>query len=159
MREPRSSGSLRNLNVQSTLKMRSRRLLIAAALVVLAAGGAALISWRPETAISRANYERLKLGVGREEVQAVLGPPRNESTGPLVANLWPRGPIDVREACLTEWACDVSLTHDLPEEWVSDNVIIRLTFDSAGRVVAKSAIEVRRKAEGPLDRVRRWLRL
>jgi SmpA / OmlA family len=60
-----------------------RRILLAALAVLVVAGAFELwASWRPNP-ITQENYARIQEGMSRAEVEAILGPPADYTTGPL----------------------------------------------------------------------------
>jgi hypothetical protein len=145
---------------------RTRRLLLLALPAGLAlALACAWLLW-PRTAITRANAEKIQVGLTLAEVEAILdGPARDESTGPVN--------LDVAEGLEgAEWELFdpqrvrlwvVSLVRPpgtpRPLEWQSNEVVLRVRFDPEGRVAECDAFPMRRVDEGPLDRLRRWLGL
>jgi hypothetical protein len=121
----------------------------------------------PRTAITMENAARIQPGMALAEVEAILGgPARDESTGPVAAELsQPIDDADERE--FQERFRVVVLTRELwggpldPEQsrcWVSDRLIVRVDHDR-GRVTHAQAMPVYRVHERPLDRLRRWLGL
>ena len=64
--------------------MRRRKLIALAGLAVLVAAGAFVLWPRPDR-ITRANYDRIRMGMSRAEVEAILGPPGDYTTGPVAS--------------------------------------------------------------------------
>jgi hypothetical protein len=65
--------------------MRRRKPLVALAGLAVVVAAGVVVLW-PRTAperITRENYDRIRNGMSRAEVEAILGPPRDYSTGPL----------------------------------------------------------------------------
>ncbi len=122
------------------MSRRTRRVLLLALPAALAVGVVTLWLLWPRTAITRANAAMIREGMTRTEVEALLGgPPRDEYTGPLVAE----GPGRLSRLALPRWG--------------SDRVIIWVSFDAEGRVDWSEAAHVRRGEESFADRFRRWL--
>jgi hypothetical protein len=62
--------------------MRRRKLLPGAvAVLVTLAGVAALVLWPRADRVTRANFDRIRVGMSRAEVEAILGPPGDYRTG------------------------------------------------------------------------------
>jgi hypothetical protein len=65
----------------------SRRVLFIALLAALAVGSSVWLLW-PRTAITLGNVDKIREGMMLEEVETILGgPPRDDSTGPLEADM------------------------------------------------------------------------
>ncbi len=108
------------------------RLLALAGLVVLAAVGA-FVLWPRADRITRENFDRIREGMGREELEAILGPPGDHRTGPVVVKFG-GGPPDEEELVdeiMRDWrflgggpagfVCDC---------WRSDRLLVCIVFDS-----------------------------
>jgi hypothetical protein len=98
--------------------MRKRTLLVAlAALAVVGAAGVVVL-WPRADRITEANLERIKEGMSRAEVDAILGgPPGDYRTGPTEPGrrtVFTLGPP--------------------PERWLADAGVAYVSFDDAGRV-------------------------
>jgi hypothetical protein len=102
--------------------MRRRKPL--AALVALGlAGVAGFVLW-PRPSATRENYDRIKAGMSRAEVEAIFGPPGDYRTTITFHEMDRQDPFGL----------------GLPGEserdyWMTDEVRIRISFDSSGRVV------------------------
>ena len=122
--------------------MRRRTLLVAlVGLAVVVAAGAVALWPRPER-ITRENFARLKFGMSRAEVEAILGSPGEFSTGPLEYGYF----------CMGE----------PPDVWESDQGVI-LVFYGAPPLALDVRIVPKRKEVGPLDNLlwrakRQWHR-
>jgi hypothetical protein len=65
--------------------MRRRKLLVAlAGLAVMVAAGA-VVGWPRANRVTWENYDRIREGMTRAEVEAILGPPGDYRTGPTIA--------------------------------------------------------------------------
>jgi hypothetical protein len=116
--------------------MRRRTLFVAlAGLAVVVAAGVVVLWPQPSSRITRENFERIKEGMSREEVEAILGPPCDFSTGPLVrvrANR-PPNPFSVENFD----PITVIGSGDNREEllvWKIDRQLISINFGPSGRV-------------------------
>src|SRR5262245_57459436 len=104
--------------------MRRRTLLVVLAglAVVVAIGVVVLWARAAPERITRENYERIRVGMSRAEVYAVLGPPGDYSTGDEKLSDLPLPP------------CQPQLQALSLEEWTSDRVRIGVYFDGTGNV-------------------------
>ncbi len=105
--------------------------------------------WRRPSAINRENEERIQEGMSWDELSVILGgPPRDVSTGPTELD---PGELIVR------------IGRPLPPsvtriyEWMSDEGMIRVTFDAGGRAEWISTCPLRRTYPGIQPTVRHWL--
>lgn len=73
-----------------------------------------------KTNITLENARRVQKGWTRGEVEALLGPPRDESSVPAVGGSW----IQKGEPNVVKW-----------DWWTSDEVDLRLGFDRQGKVI------------------------
>ena len=134
--------------------MRRRKLLVVlVGLVVVAAG--AVVLWpqpQPSSRITRENFDRIKVGMSRTEVEAILGPP-NLTWGGL--NELPEEDFEPIPA-IQPWGNE---THLSPDEenggfWLGNAGAMAVTFED-DRAVWKAW----RPHAGPLTRLRRqWHR-
>src|SRR4051794_12025520 len=107
--------------------MRRRRLRCGAALalaVLLAAG--VFVLWPRADRITRENFDRIRGGMSREEVYAILGPPGDYRTGPVKYQH-----IDLVGYDLV-WTDDVIIRPDW--EWIGDLALVVVEFDQEGCV-------------------------
>jgi hypothetical protein len=124
---------------------RRRHILLLALPPLFAALALAVWLLRPDSAITLENVDRIELGMNLQEVEAILGgPARDESTGPLTSD---------RSEALAAYD-----RRDRPK-WQSDTAVIWLSLDNDGNVCGVSRVRVWRVEQGPLDMLRRWLRL
>jgi hypothetical protein len=157
--------------------MRRRKLLVAlAALAVVAAG--VVVLWpqpQPSSRITRENFDRIKVGMSRTEVEAILGPPgdyrtrlgETDGTDVIGSPPWQPDWVDYGPAIAT-WQPLVSDTGEraIPETsagvWICDSMEITiLSTDDSGRVYAAEAYA--RRSAGALDNLlwrfkRQWHR-
>jgi hypothetical protein len=123
---------------------RTRRLLLFTmpALALLAVG--VLLLW-PRTAITRENAAKIREGMTRAEVEAILG--KTPVPRPTDKKIWHRTPNGAEMFVGDYW-------------WEGDMVVI-VAFDDAGKVRETQTFEVPDSARRDtfLDRVRRWLGL
>ena len=133
--------------------MRRRTVLVVlgGALAVVVAVGVVVLWPRPER-ITQENYDRIRVGMSRAEVYAVLGPPGDYSTGDAKASDLPGPPMlteDLRQA--------ISL-----EEWFGDRAAIGVYFDGAGNVASARCWLLKPIDHGPLGnllwRLKHWRR-
>jgi hypothetical protein len=102
--------------------MRRRKLIAAVVGLAVVAAGAVALWPDPSSRITRENVDRIREGMTRAEVVAILGPPGDYSSGPV--RRVPRSTIVNSQTDLTtEW-------------WVTDTGLAESAFDSRGLVVA-----------------------
>ena len=136
--------------------MRRRKLLVAlAGLAVVVAAGMVMVWPRPER-ITRENFDRIREGMSRAEVEAILGPPRDyrtrigETDYGRTENTWiaDRGPDF---ALGTNWVPGQSKGKPyLKADWMDDSFRITIVIGQSGSVVDKEGWP-RRKTQGQLD--------
>jgi hypothetical protein len=141
--------------------MRRRKLIGAVGLAVLIAVGA-FVAWPRPQRITREKFDRIQDGMSRAEVEAILGPPGDYTTGPL----------EMRDRLGSVVRFD-ALGGAIPAtgggvfaRWAEDSAYAYVIFDAAGRVIARDFGPVRRAEQGPLDSLlwrakrlwRRWFR-
>jgi hypothetical protein len=160
--------------------MRKRTLLVVlSGLAVVVAAGAVVLWQRPPSRITRENFERIKEGMSRAEVEAILGPPgdyrtgdgemdygmENEAwmpdTGPDVA----KGLSPDFDKLETNWKRDPGQSPEDPSsraDWLGDSFGIAIAIGPSGSVEEKVGLP-RRTTQGPLDNLlwrlkRQWRR-
>jgi hypothetical protein len=156
--------------------MRRRTLLVAlAGLAVVIAAGVVVVWQRPLSRITRENCDRIRLGMTRAEVEAILGPPDDYRTG--------HGESDFGDDSASRWVGDPPgfqhwglgwfaypnfqpvegvPTTGMQANWFGDSCRICVVVDDAGRV-RDSRVYNRRLTQGPLDNLlwrlkRQWRR-
>jgi hypothetical protein len=139
---------------------------LAAAVVGLAVG--VWLLW-PCTAITRDNVAKIRKGMTRAEVEAILGgPARNEENddeegvpmrvmGPWQGTKGNHFFSDFQEGEVLGVPRS-TLVGDT-NHWISRQLVVRIDFDSEGRVAYWGWLPVSRADSGPLDMIRRWLHL
>jgi hypothetical protein len=144
--------------------MRRRTLLVALAglAVVVAAGAVAL--WSRADRVTRANYERIQIGMTRADVEAILGPPGDYRSGPGELALFegddgtgenmiwmPDPATDIADTSLNWSRMPIEQLEDqrLWATWVSDSFGINISIDGSGGVVGKDGLP-RRTTRGAL---------
>jgi hypothetical protein len=101
--------------------------------MLVAAG--AFVLWPRSTRMTRENFDRIRDGMSRVEVEAVLGPPGDYRTGP--------------QQCLPsfkevgEWAT--------VSDWFADEAFFSVGFDESGGVVWTRLVPTSRVEQGPLE--------
>jgi hypothetical protein len=136
--------------------MRRRKLLVALAglaavgVIVLCSRPDGFVLWSRPNRVTRENYDRIHIGMGRTEVEAILGPPGDYMSQPAAADI-------------------TTLTFDRPEGggqayWASETGAIGIMFDRKGSVAQTGFVAPAPIQLGPLDtllwRIKRlWLRV
>jgi hypothetical protein len=145
--------------------MRRRKLLVAVGLAVLVAVGV-FVLWPRPNRITRENFDRIKEGLNSTEVEAILGPPGDYTTGPLQHVPWHGLSIFSGEPPPIDDYVLSSRWYDGDEvvQWRSDNAIFYVYFGSSGRVHTKCLSYVGRIDQSPLDNLlwrakRLWRRI
>jgi hypothetical protein len=153
--------------------MRRRKLLVVlAGLAVVVAVGTVVLWPRPDR-VTRENYDRIRTGMGRAEVEAILGQPGDYrrglgETGSTTTDymIWTPDPgTDIAPIPLLNWS---KFPGQSPESsllwanWMSDSFLVGIGIDDSGNVVNKIG-EPRRTTQGPLDNLlwrvkRQWHR-
>jgi hypothetical protein len=137
----------------AAMRMRKLQWVAAAGLVALA-GVAAFVPWprpsRPFLA-TRQNYDRIRVGMTRAEIEASLGPPGDHTTGPTRPTGRDHGVDGSGLVC-------ASVAH-----WFTDDGWIAVEFDAKGRVRGWSWRGTKRAEQSPLDNLlwrakRQWRR-
>jgi hypothetical protein len=139
--------------------MRKRLLLFGLPASVVVIAVVVWLLW-PRTAITRENAAKITAGMTLAEVEAILGPPRDDSTGPASVDL---KHFNREEPLLVlRGVADRILELDASgrvRRWTSDRVGIHVLFDAGGRVTDVEAFPLVRTQESLLDTLRRWLRM
>jgi hypothetical protein len=115
---------------------------LAAGLLALV-GVAAFVAWPRPDRITRENFDRIKVGMSRAEVEAILGPPGDYRTGP-VAVLQDTGTSDLDTPYIPRGLRDCAL-------WLDDNAWVIFYFDEAGFVMIRWYDPAVREEQTPLD--------
>jgi hypothetical protein len=105
--------------------MRRRTLLVVlAGLAVVGAAGVVLLRLQ-EDRVTRANYDRIQIGMSRADVEAILGPPGDYSTTQMAYLLEDPWPVE-------SWPSDDRV---VVEEWCYDKASIDVAFTPTGTVM------------------------
>jgi hypothetical protein len=137
--------------------MRRRTLLVVlAGLAVVGAVGVVML-WPPEDRLTEQNFDQISVGMSRAEVEAILGPPRDNSTGPLQyagrsLQMFGGSRGTHRTGSYVPLA-HVGVLGDQTErvEWRNDRQMLHVYFLPSGRVGEKSFLDVSR-----IDRSLYW---
>jgi hypothetical protein len=153
--------------------MRRRKLLVALAGLAVVIAVATVVLWpRSSSRITRENFARIKQGMSRGEVEAILGTPGDYRTGTgedLAAGSEGRSgyPEDesVRDGDWLVVEPDGSMMDSLGPRyvWISDTAQVQLRFDEDGRLIDRSFDPRRRLYQPPLENLlwrakRQWHR-
>jgi hypothetical protein len=131
-----------------------RRLLLSLGLLTLLGmlGPTALVLLRPRPAISKANFERLRLGMGLEEVVQLLGGPADDYTS-----------TRTKELLLLHSPSHVVVIPPGARIWEGDEggdyEFIWVVVDEQERVQDKGYDSIRLRPASLLERVRSWFGL
>jgi hypothetical protein len=134
---------------QSDNRQGCAALLVAAVLL-----GGVFALWPATSRVNRTNYDRIKPGMTLAEVEAVLGPPGDYTTGPVGMTAGP------------ESAGGFDATRLGPEAirwWYTDTAMVGVLVDEKGVAQQSIYTPVVRIAQGPVDNLlwrakRRWQR-
>jgi hypothetical protein len=140
--------------------MSKRLVLVSVALVgCLAATGICYLAW-PRSTITEEAASRIHEGMTLAEAAEILGPPRDESTGPIAPRDYESSePYPWFLAYPPQYIGPDGIAGPEPIEWRSDDVLVQLHIDDDGRIIYCQQTSVRRLPESPLATLRRWLRL
>ncbi len=119
---------------------------------------AAFVLWPRQPRVTRENCGRIRQGMTRAEVEALLGPPGDYRTGPVD---YDAGLVPIKTTPLTmPYASD-----DEVARWTGDGAYMAVQFDSDGRVGTWYLIPTSRAAQSPVSDLlwrlkrqwRRWI--
>jgi hypothetical protein len=139
---------------------RGRLLLLGLLGGLLAMGAGLWLIW-PRSAITRENAAKIQVGMTLAEVEVILGGPSRDDAGARKVEIdFDPDPIENERLAdaQEERAFKDHLMGPRPVQWRSDEVVLTAQFDN-GRVTACAACPVRRVAESPFEKLRRWLGL
>jgi hypothetical protein len=116
--------------------MRRRTLLVVlAGLAVVVAAGVVMLWPRAPSRITRENHSVIQHGMSRREVESILGPPGDYTTGPTSTNfVYPRLTPDH-----TPWV-----------EWKADRASVKVCFSDSGTVRYTAYASLCRQDQGVL---------
>jgi hypothetical protein len=118
--------------------------------VVIAAGVGAILFWPRQSRVTLENFDRITVGMSRAEVEAILGPPRDYSTGPLQyagrSLQMFGGSRGTHRTGSYEPFATVGVQREVMErlEWRNDRQLLHVYFLPSGRVREKSSLDVSR---------------
>jgi hypothetical protein len=136
---------------------RRRNLIMALATTVI------LLAWvcyhrfvgSPPGPVTRVTFEYLTNGMTRADVEAILGPAGDYSSGPLVA----KEPSDLHKSFKQDIHKVVAAQAEYRADgvaWVGDQGLIIVYFNADGRVTRRTFFEVDRRYDSLLARIWRW---
>jgi hypothetical protein len=137
---------------------RRRVLLLGSVAVVAGVAVTVWALWPAATAITSDNGARITNGMTLAEVEALLGgPARDETTGPVERIEPPEfAPPDSRGI---RWRIAIIDMRAGVQRWESDQARVWVHFDELPVVTGCQVFPLRRREEGALDVLRRWLHL
>jgi hypothetical protein len=126
--------------------MRRRKLVTAVVLVVVVAVGV-FVLWPRTDRIIRENFDRIQPGMSLAEVEVILGPPGDYTTGPI--DPWH---VSVQR----RWSADEVKWLANEEErnapiWTTDTAAAQVYFGPSGEAVDAIYIAWTKQAQGPVD--------
>jgi hypothetical protein len=126
--------------------MRRRKLLVVLAGLAVLAVGAFLLWPRPDR-ITRDYFQRIRIGMGRAEVEAILGgPPGDYTTLNVSPHIGMRIVVDMDD--------DGTIRNYPPEEWTGNTMSIWVSFGPSGKVISTSYEDSESVKEWPWDNLR-----
>lgn len=157
-----ASGAVRRL----TMSRRVLLLGVVAATVLVAA----LFFWSRQSSINEQNFARIENGMTLSQVEAILGPARDESTGALFAatrqevQQWrSEGNMrDLTSAYLRAGAWmvfDTLASTPVKHQWKTNHVVITVVTDPERRMLDKTFVPVYCESEGLWGLAKRWFRV
>lgn len=148
--------------------MRKGLLILGGCLAGLALVGGIVAWWvsLSRTAITRANYLQIQVGMTHQQVEEVLGGPSRDEMGgaelttvQLIQEDGSRGEEMPGEP-LRRWSRFRSEGFDRPPQiWISNQALVRLEFDRANRVANKTGMDLEYAPLPLFTRLRRWFGL
>jgi hypothetical protein len=106
--------------------MRRRKLLLMlACLAIVSCAVGAFVLWPPPYQVTQENYDRLKVGMLRADVEAIIGPPGFYRNGPAVSPAFVATKLSDDDPNLAGFNL-----------WWGDTVIVCVSYDHSGRVIA-----------------------
>ncbi len=124
--------------------MRGRKLRWALVAILIPAGVGAFVLWPRPDRITRENYDRIREGMSRAEVEAILGPSGDYTTGPVK-------PRDGARLDMSDTSSTLEVRPGSAAMWVSDAAYIIVFFDDSGRVKLSGFDPCTSEPQGPLD--------
>jgi hypothetical protein len=120
--------------------MTRKRLIVIAGLLVMLASAGLFVALDHRPSLTRANFDRIQIGMTEAEVTAIFGRPPAE-----IGGIW--GDLAMKTHQLQFW-----LDHD-------GRAVVGFTNSTGCRVVASTEWIAHARRETALEKIRRWLRL
>ncbi len=131
-----------------------------AGLAALSLAAGAVVPSPQANRVSEENARRIREGITRAELYAILGPPGDYSTGPTNFKIdpWAHPPSGVFWGDRAECGFDHS-----EETWTSDTLYVEIYYDPAGKPMGSYITPLERQPQSMLDNLlwrakRRWQR-
>jgi hypothetical protein len=100
---------------------------LAGPVMMIAAG--TVVLWPQPSRVTKANYDRIKIGMSRAEVEAIFGPPGDYTSGPVRS----------RSGMVIDYS-DMEFVQRLEREnlwwWATDDGSADISFDKGNQVIA-----------------------
>jgi hypothetical protein len=127
---------------------RKRLLVVLFALVALAVAGTVAVLW-PRPRVTKESYERIKLGMTRGEVEAVLGgPPGDYTNGPTRA-----GRLEPEEEIAHDVSWPGGSYEPWGEWWEGDTADVMVRFSPSGLAVWKRCRQREREEQTTSEKI------
>jgi hypothetical protein len=120
---------------------------------LLAMTVAVFVLWPRPDRITETNYARIRAGMSRVEVEAILGTPGDYGSGPEVSPVfafYSAGGItgtQFRGKLYSPTSC-------IYAEWLGETLCVQVGYDDSGRVDVSDADPITREKLSPLDSLR-----
>jgi hypothetical protein len=119
---------------------------------------AAIVRWPQSSRLTEENVNRIHPGMHRPEIEAILGPPADDSTGPLFDLsesdcFIGQQPLRVAD-CPEDWllmVVDSTNLYATNTIWCSDRLVLVVTFHRDGMAWQTTVRHVSRAPQGSLD--------
>jgi hypothetical protein len=137
------------------IAMRRWKLIAALALGVLAlVAVGAFVLWPQTDRITQENCERIHSGMSQTNVEAILGPPGDNTSGPIETEWDPNWTVPNSVATKPYGAWPLWDKDDYQGGWFSDTRVLYVVFDSNAKVRWVQDHKVTRLKQSPLDNLR-----
>jgi hypothetical protein len=118
---------------------------VGAGLAAVLAGASVFVLWPQPSQVTRENYDRIRVGMSRAEVEAILGPPGDYRTGDTEPD---RDAADGQEIHVGP---DDPTLYDVQVDWRGDRARVSVVLSPAGRVAIKCYTASRPVDHGSLE--------
>jgi hypothetical protein len=143
--------------------MRRRTLLVALVGLAVVVAAVVVLLWPRAGRVTRANRDRIRIGMSRADVEAILGPPGDYAT--VLFCEGSGSAVDPREV-YAEAARSFSPVNARDRDqacWCGNDCVIFIAFDVDGRVLGQSSMQPRIWDQSLLDNLlwrvkRQWRR-